>query len=508
MRHWIACLSVVAIATGVPASERINHEGRILGPIRSVTQPTLFNTPEADTIVSTLQVFPRDNAWNEDISRRPLLSNSAAVIAQISSDLATNRQTLRMFEEMNFVLVPDSQPLVPIDFFEYPEESEPSPYPIPGNLPVESWPTQTEGQSLADWQRDIYDWGGDRHAVIAQPGTGKLWETWQTKFEVNDGPSRWIAANGAVFNLNTNKLRPLGWTSADAAGLSMFAGLVRYDECQRGMVEHAIRLVVKRTRRAYVYPATHYASTNTEANLPAMGQRLRLRADYPIPVNWRTEEKAIALALKKYGALVADNGNFFSVSVVPDDRWVDGVFSRLSTLVLTNFEVIQTTGPNEGPRSPGAPLVSVGPNRVASVGTPISLQAAVIYTNAAPLTMAWKRYSGPAPIVFGSPSAANSTARFDVPGEYVVIFSASNGVHAAAFDALHVTAVNGILLSGKVSGTNLNLEWVGAPGTYEIEASLTVSLPQWNSLGSTNGLSFSASIGPVARYFRVKKTAP
>src|SRR5947207_1924166 len=102
MRHWIACLSVVAIATGVPASERINHEGRILGPIRSVTQPTLFNTPEADTIVSTLQVFPRDNAWNEDISRRPLLSNSAAVIAQISSDLATNRQTLRMFEEMNF----------------------------------------------------------------------------------------------------------------------------------------------------------------------------------------------------------------------------------------------------------------------------------------------------------------------------------------------------------------------------------------------------------------------
>src|SRR5262249_38214594 len=157
--------------------------------------------------------------------------------------------------------------------------------------------------------------------------------------------TNWQAANGAKFDLKSNALRPADWTSGDAAGLSMFPALPRYDECQRGMVEHACRLVVYRTRKEYIYPATHYASSTpaTQTNVTAMGQRLRLKSGFLIPAAWSKEEKAILVGLKKYGAIVADNGNFFSISVTPDDRWAASAFSHLSTVGITNFEVIQTT---------------------------------------------------------------------------------------------------------------------------------------------------------------------
>src|SRR4029453_14101131 len=124
------------------------------------------------------------------------------------------------------------------------------------------------------------------------------------------------------------------WTSGDAAGLPMFPALVRFDECERGMVEHAVRLVVKHTRRQYIYPATHYASvpTTTDPNVPAMGQRLRLKDNFNIPENWSKNEKTIPRGLKKYGAIVADNGNFFSISVTPDNRWPANAFSHLSSI--------------------------------------------------------------------------------------------------------------------------------------------------------------------------------
>src|SRR5947209_12735998 len=143
----------------------------------------------------------------------------------------------------------------------------------------------------------------------------------------------------------------------------MFPALVRYDECQRGMVEHALRLCVPKTRREYIYPANHYASSipATSTNYPAMGQRLRLKASFVIPSGWTIEEKAVCYALKKYGALVADNsGGFFSISVCPDDRFSSNAFDNLATIDVSNFEVIQTTGPTEGPRSTGAPAVNAG----------------------------------------------------------------------------------------------------------------------------------------------------
>ena len=188
-----------------------------------------------------------------------------------------------------------------------------------------------------------------------------MWEIWQMKLT----SKCWQASNGAKFDLNSNTLRPAGWTSGDAAGLPMFPALVRYDEWQRGMVEHALRLVVARTRREYIYAANDYASSipATSVNYAAMGQRLRLKGSFVIPANWTKEEKAVLLALKKYGAIIADNGGFFSLSVCPDDRFSATAFNNLSTIDISSFLVVLTTGASEGPRSPGAPTASAGPDQ-------------------------------------------------------------------------------------------------------------------------------------------------
>ena len=426
----------------VANAERINHEGRILGPAPVVTTPTLFNTAAADAIVAAMQIMPRDNSWNEDISRRPVLPNSDAMIAQIKTDLGT-RQTLQPFYEMNYVLVPDNQPRVTIPFLDYPDESDldggsypNGSYPIPASQPIETWPRGTGNLTLQQWQMDVNNSGGDRHGIMVAPGGGSIWETWQMKLTA----SGWQASNGAKFNLNSNALRPDGWTSGDAAGLSMFVPTVRYDECERGMVEHALRLVVKRTRKEYIYPATHSASSipASSTNYPAMGQRLRLKANFVIPANWTIEEKAVLLALKKYGAIVADNGNFFSVSVCPDNRFSSNAFGHLSTIDISNFEVIQTTGPAEGPRSPGAPVVGAGADQFLEwPSNNISLNGSVNDPSGR-ATISWKLYSGPAAVSFAKANQAATTATISAPGTYMFMLSADDGTHAIAYDAVVV----------------------------------------------------------------------
>lgn len=370
--------ALFALAVSALAGPQINHEGRILGPVPVVSQPILFNTPEADAVVSAMQIMPVTSAFNEDVSRLPLLANSDAMIAQMAADLALNRRTLQPFYEMNYVLVPDAQPVQAIHFFNYADESDlnggVSPnglYPIPANLPVETWPRGTGALTLSQWQQDVNNTGGDRHAIMVQPGVGLLWETWLAR-RVNGA---WEASNGAKFDLKTNALRPAGWTSGDAAGLPMFPALVRYDECQRGMVEHAVRLVVKRSRHEYIYPAVHFAGSGADPNVPAMGQRLRLKAAFTIPATWTTAEKAVCLALKKYGGLVADNGGYFSFSVCPDDRFAANAFDQLSTIAISNFEVVQSTGATGGPRSPGAPTASAGTNFFVVPGASVARRA-------------------------------------------------------------------------------------------------------------------------------------
>ena len=456
-RTFLAWLLVfISSVTGLAAAERINHDGRLLGPQVVVSSPLLFNTAAADAVVSSLQIMPRDSAWNEDISGRPVAANSTAMIQNIRLDVVNaNRQRVVVFKEMNYVLVPNLQPLTTINFTGYPSESDDltgsSPrhlgaWPIPSMMPVESWPSeQPAGLSNADWQMDINGSGGDRHAIIVMPGTGFLWETWQA-IRTTNTPA-WEASNGAKFPLTTNAPRPAGWTSGDAAGLPMFPALVRFDEVQRGTIEHAMRIVVKRSRQAYVYPASHFAGSTTDVNVPAMGQRLRLKSLFVVPPSWSSAEQAIARALKKYGALVADNGNFFSISICPDDRWPATAFDHLSTNAgadfcdITNFEVVDATGASEGPRSAGAPTADAGIDRTILAST--TLTGAATGTG---ITSTWSLYATPTPpgtATFNDAQSLTSSVTFSNQGTYTVVLKVSDGVHTPAYDAAVFTITNG-----------------------------------------------------------------
>lgn len=506
--------ALFAAALTAFGDDRINHEGRILGTEPTVTEPILFNTPQADAVVAAMQIMPVTNAWNEDVSRLPLLPNSAAMIAQITSDLASNRRTLRAFYEMNYVLVPDSQPTQSIRFFNYPDESDLdggiSPnglYPIPANLPVETWPNQTGSLTLAQWQQDASNTGGDRHAIIVKPGAGFIWETWLTKLV----SGAWEASNGAKFDLRSNTLRPAGWTSADAAGLPMFPALVRYDECERGMVEHAVRLVVKRTRLGPIYPATHHASVGntTDPNVPAMGQRLRLKASFVVPANWTKQEKAVCLALKKYGGLVADNGGFFSFSVCPDDRFPANAFSNLSSIAISNFEVVQSTGAAQGPRSPGAPSVNAGGNQVISFGAVATLPGIVTAPSSAPVVQ-WRKYSGPGTVSFGNTAQAATTASFSLPGTYQLMLSADDGVHAVAYAAVTISVV--LHVEAAAGGQDFIVKFPSLPGrTYQVEASPDLSPASWMTVtdhiaghGGMIQVPFVNALNSTRQFYRVK----
>jgi hypothetical protein len=446
IRRLFLAIGILLLATRDGGAERINQEGRILGPAPQVSRPTLFNTPEADAIVSAMQIMPVTNPWNEDISQRPRLANSDAMIAQIKSDLSPTRQNLRAFYEMNYVLVPDNQLRLTIPFLDYPDESDldggtfpNGNYAIPPNMPIESWPKGTGTLSLSQWQLDVNNDGGDRHGIMVAPGSGSFWETWQMKLT----QSGWQASNGAKFNLNSNSLRPAGWTSGDAAGLPMFPAVPRFDECERGMVEHAMRLAVAKTRREYIYPAVHYASSipASSTNYPAMGQRLRLKASFVIPSNWTVEEKAILLGLKKYGAIVADNsGGYFSISVAPDNRWPAGCFDHLATVSIDNLEVIQTTGPTEGPRSPGAPTVDAGPDQVIGLDDTATLSAVLSAPNGG-TAINWRLYSGPATVQLTNSNSATANASFTAPGSYTFMVSLTDNIHAVAHDAVIINVM-------------------------------------------------------------------
>ena len=512
---FVALLLASWLATA--KAERINHEGRILGPEPIVTAPTLFNTSAADTIVSALQIMPVDNAWNENISARPLLSNSAAMIAQIKADLAAlaaNRQTLRPFYEMNYVLVPEGQPRVPINFFNYPDESDldggsgtTGMYPIALNTPVETWPRETGGLTLEQWQRDVNNTGGDRHSIIVMPATASIWETWLTRLL----GTNWEASNGAKFNLNSNALRPAGWTSADAAGLAMFPALVRYDECQRGVVEHALRIIVAKTRREYIYPATHYASTipATSTQYPAMGQRLRLKSSFVIPASWTTAEKAVLVALKKYGAIVADNGGFFSISVCPDDRFAANAFDHLSTIDINNFEVIQTTGATQGPRSPGAPSVNAGGDQTVQFASAATVSVLLNGTVSGTASLQWTKYSGPGTVTFGQPASATTTAVFNAPGVYTLMLRASDGIHAVAYDAVVVKVLPRVVISR--TGNDVVISFATAAGQrYAVERCGVLNCAEWGTVaneilgtGGNVSVSDNGAVGEPRRFYRV-----
>ena len=323
-----ATLCAVSLACGVSAGDR--------PAMPSITAPVMFNTPEADRILAALQVFPPDNPWNEDISKRPLLKNSREMIATVGPG-----KSLAYNLDMAFILVPADQKRVDAKIVAYPDESDKGPYPIPDNAPIEGWPL-LDKRALAASQAGTED--SDRHVIVVEPANFLLYEFYQGR----KTPGGWQCACAAIFDLRTNELRPDGWTSSDAAGLPIFPAIIRFDEVERGMVEHAARFTIKNSRNAYVYPATHKASRKTDPNLPRMGERFRLRADFDV-AGFSPHVQAILKGLKKYGMFVADNGGDWRLSVAPDAR-IKGL-DELRRVKGSDFEVIEPTGPNEGPRA-------------------------------------------------------------------------------------------------------------------------------------------------------------
>ncbi len=269
------------------------------------------------------QVFPLSDPWNRDISRDPVDPHSAAYIKSIGANKDLHPDFGTVWDGapsgIPYVLVLGSQPKIKIPF-EYADESDPGPYPLPANPPI-------EGGGKKE---------GDRHVLIIDRDNWMLYEL----FAVEKTPSGWKAGSGAIFSLRDNTLRPKNWTSADAAGLPIFPGLVRYDEvAEQKAILHALRFTVQRTRRAYVPPARHFASRSDDPNLPPMGLRFRLRADYDLS-KFPPTAQVILKALKKYGMILADNGSDWFVSGAPDPRWNDEEIATLKRVKGSDFEAI------------------------------------------------------------------------------------------------------------------------------------------------------------------------
>ncbi|GAC1391635.1 MAG: hypothetical protein NVSMB31_09240 [Vulcanimicrobiaceae bacterium] len=266
-------------------------------------------------------IFPADNPWNQDISGLPVDQNSAAYLASMNAGTRSLHPDFGSDPTYGipFIIVPASQPPVPVSF-DYASESDPGPYPIPANAPLEGGPAAT----------------GDRHILVLQSGTCQLYELFSASY-TNPG---WHAGSGARFDLNSDALRPDYWTSADAAGLPILPGLARYDEVQSGVISHALRFTVHATQAGFIHPATHMASISTNSALPPMGLRVRLKAAFPL-AGFSGNSLVILTALKKYGMFVADNGSDWYISGSTDTRWSDADLNQMKTVPASAFEVVQ-----------------------------------------------------------------------------------------------------------------------------------------------------------------------
>ena len=309
----------------------------------------VFLLPASAQTLGPCSVFPFDNIWNAAVDNLPLSASSALYVNTIGAGLPLHPDFGAGLWAgapigIPFVMV-SSQPPVSVTF-QYADESDPGPYPIPPNAPIEGGSTSS----------------GDRHVLVVNRDNCVLCELYAAYPQPGGG---WTAGSGAIFDLQSDGLRPAGWTSADAAGLPILPGLVRYDEVAAGAIRHAIRFTAPQTQQAYVWPARHYASNLTGAQYPPMGQRFRLRADYDIS-GFSAANQVILAALKKYGMMLADNGSSWFLSGAPDDRWNNDDLHALTQLTGTDFEAVDVSPLMADPDSgqvlgaSAAPAINVG----------------------------------------------------------------------------------------------------------------------------------------------------
>jgi hypothetical protein len=268
-------------------------------------------------------IFPADNIWNTPIDTLPVDSKSAAYITCMEADTGLHPDFGSGTWDggpigIPYTTVPGNQPKVRINFVEFSDESDPGPYPIPPDAPRE--------------------WGTDHHVLVVDTDNCKLYELYHAE---RQGDGSWNAGSGAIFDLRSNTLRPDGWTSADEAGTSILAGLVRYDEVVSGEIRHVLRFTVPQSSREPVWPARHVGSAD-DASCPPMGQRFRLRADFDIS-GFSSEVQVILRALKRYGLIVADDGGPWYISGAPDDRWNNDELHALEQVHGSDFEAVNVS---------------------------------------------------------------------------------------------------------------------------------------------------------------------
>jgi hypothetical protein len=277
--------------------------------------------------IADCPVFPASSVWNQPVDRLPVAKDSARLIGSIGLDAPLHADFGSGLYDgqqigIPFVVVSGSQTAKVTPRFAYADQSDRGPYPIPGDVPVEG---------------DPHPGNGDRHALIVDRQSCTLYEL----YDLRHTAAGWSAGSGAIWNLRSNALRPAGWTSADAAGLPILPGLARYDEVAAGAIDHALRFTAPLTRRAYIYPARHFASDSTDPALPPMGLRVRLKASVDIS-GFPPQARIVLEALKRYGMILADNGSPWYISGAPDPRWSNDDLHSLSRLSGTDFEVVDT----------------------------------------------------------------------------------------------------------------------------------------------------------------------
>lgn len=271
-------------------------------------------------------VFPASNAWNQRVDKLPVATDSAQLIASIGLDSSVHADFGSGTWDggpigIPFDVVSRATPRTRVSFA-YADESDRVRYPIPRHVHIEGGPHAT----------------GDRHAILVDRSSCRLYEL----YDLRHSGHRWAAGSGAVWSLRSNHLRPAGWTSADAAGLPIFPGLARWDEVARGAIDHALRFTAPRTRRAYVFPARHYASSSNDPSLPPMGLRVRLKASVSV-ASFPRQARVVLRALQRYGMILADNGSPWYVSGAPNRHWSNDDLHSLGRLTGADFEVVDTS---------------------------------------------------------------------------------------------------------------------------------------------------------------------
>src|SRR3989475_898817 len=307
--------------------------------------------------------FPSSNLWNTDISAALVDPNSSNYINYIGSSVTLHpdfgagtyhNQSIGI----PYQIVPGTQAKVPIIYGLYPDESDPGPMPIPSNALIEGYPKPGNG---------------DRHVLVLEKDGCWLYELYKSYLQKNGS---WKADSSAVWDMTINEQRPYTWTSADAAGLQIVVGLARYDEVAAGAINHALRFTIPTSQRAFVLPATHWASSVTDPNAPPMGMRLRLKSTFDIST-FPADDQVILTALKKYGMILADNGSAIFISGAPDNRWNNNDLNLLKTITASNFEVVQTGTiytPANVPTGPSPTISSFTANpSTAAPGQPVTL---------------------------------------------------------------------------------------------------------------------------------------